>query len=524
MRLGAAGDDCYMNENMPPRRLPLGVIAIVPLILGFGAYAFVAPTPTPKAAVEPTATVSAIGDTLAPAAPTFTTPPSAAPPVSPPTAANAEPTPYPGAPVYAKTHGLFHDGAWARVNAGDGDCLNARAAPTLAPELDLVNICLADGAEGYLSGPAQERDGHWWWLLVGAGYVADDYLTFVRDSSLRDALAPQFAGLGNIAFVRDPGEVWLMQSDGGGQRRLYAVGDAQPSTYITDLSWSPDATRLSFNVPHYGTANTGTSDYGTMELVVVDTQGVVLADVPGVAGRGWSPDSERVGIVKGAQPQQMGGGWKGVPGWLDVTTGDLHLVGDAAHYQQDPPAFNYDGTLLLVTHAPDDGSFARIVIMDLAGNERARIEQPRNVYYASPLWAPNSNRIGFHIGDQETPHYAIYDLAADAIVARADVPQRNPNIGGKCGGGDMWRSVWSRDGRSLLYSYTDGLKGTNGVWVWDIAAGQQHLVPAFGAGAPSGGPGGRVVFSTGFFIMAGDTSGALPALITDGRSPVWSPR
>jgi hypothetical protein len=76
----------------------------------------------------------------------------------------------------------------------------------------------------------------------------------------------------------------------------------------------------------------------------------------------------------------------------------------------------------------------------------------------------------------------------------------------------------------MLYSYTDGLAGTNGVWVWDVATGEQRLAPAFGAGAPSDGPGGRVVFSSGLFVMAGDTGGALPMLITDGRSPVWSPR
>jgi hypothetical protein len=508
-----------MNEHMRKRRLPVGIITIIPLIVGFGAYAFVAPTPTPTPAGAPTVTASATAGIPWPAAPTVTSPIAASTPASPPNGDAASPTPYPGAPVYARTHGPFHDGAWVRVNVGAGDCLNARIAPTLDPAADLVNICLPDGAEGYLAAPAQERDGHWWWLLVGAGYVADDYLTYVRDASLRGALAPQLAGLGSIAFLRDPGEVWLMQSDGSGQRRLYAAGDGQPSTYITDLSWSPDATRLSFNVPHYGGG-----DGGTMELVIIDTQGVVLADIRGVAGRGWSPDGTRVGIVKGAQPQQMGGGWKGVPGWADVATGESHLVGDAAYFQQDPPAFNFDGTLLLVTQAADDGSSRGIVIMDAAGKEHARLEPPKDVYYGSPLWAPESNRIGFYVSEQKAPHYAVYDLAAGAIVARAGVPQRNPDIGGKCGGGDMWRSAWSRDGSSVLYSYTEGLAGTNGVWVWNVAAGKQRLVPAFGAGAPSDGPGGRVVFSSGLFVMAGDTGGALTVLITDGRSPIWSPR
>ncbi len=502
-----------MNENTPKRRLPLGIIAAVPLIVGFGAYAFVAPEPPPPG--ESTATSSATATVLSPTVP----PEYESTPLSPPSADGVSPTPYPGAPVYATTHGPFHEGAWVRVNAGAGDCLNARDAPTLDPAVDLVNICLPDGAEGYLSGSAEERDGHWWWMLVGAGYVADDYLTHVRDVSLRDALAPQLAGLGSIAFLRDGGEVWVTQADGSDQRLLYAVGDAKPNAYITDLSWSPDATRLSFNVPHYGDANGG-----TMELVVIDTQGEVLVSARGVAGRGWSPDGRHLGIVSGAQPQQMGGGWKGVPGWVDVTTGETHLIGDAAYYQQDPPAFNFDGTLLLVTQTAEDGLSRGMVVMALDGQEQAHVEPPEGVYYGSPLWAPESNRLAFHVSEQDTPHYAVYDVAAGAIVASADVPQRNPNIGGRCGGSDMWRSAWSRDGRSVLYSYTDGLAGTNGVWVWDMVTGEQALVPAFGAGAPSNGPEGRVTFSSGLFVMAGDTSGALPVLITDGRSPVWSPQ
>jgi hypothetical protein len=185
-----------MNENTQTRRLPLGIITIVPLIVGFAAYAFVAP--------EPTATASAMAGAQSPGAPTSTSPPSASTPVSPSNADGASPTPYPGAPVYAKTHGPFHEGAWVRVNAGSGDCLNARSAPTLDPAVDLVNICLPDGTQGYVSGSAEERDGHWWSLFVGAGSVADDYLIYIRDVSLRDALAPQLAGLGSIAFLRDP--------------------------------------------------------------------------------------------------------------------------------------------------------------------------------------------------------------------------------------------------------------------------------------------------------------------------------
>jgi hypothetical protein len=281
-------------------------------------------------------------------------------------------------------------------------------------------------------------------MFAGAGYVADDYLTYVRDVSLGDALAPDLVGLGSIAFLRESGEVWVMRADGSDQRRLYAAGDAQSYTYASDLSWSPDATRLSFNVPHYGDA-----DGGTMELVIIDMQGNMLVSVPGVAGRGWSSDGMRVGTVSGAQPQQMGGGWKGVPGWVDVTTGATHLIGDAAYFQQDPPAFNFDGTLLLLTQTAEDGLSRGIVVMDLDGQEQARVEPPEGVYYGSPLWAPESNRIAFHVATRRrtmrsksalpaqswpaTCHSAIRTSAGGAAAA---------TCGAACGARWPQRAVW----------------------------------------------------------------------------------
>jgi hypothetical protein len=59
------------------------------------------------------------------------------------------------------------------------------------------------------------------------------------------------------------------------------------------------------------------------------------------------------------------------------------------------------------------------------------------------------------------------------------------------------------------------------VWAWDIPSGAQKLVVAAGAGEPSAGPDGAVMFSAGAHIFVGTTAGGLPRLLTDGSSPVW---
>jgi hypothetical protein len=89
----------------------------------------------------------------------------------------------------------------------------------------------------------------------------------------------------------------------------------------------------------------------------------------------------------------------------------------------------------------------------------------------------------------------------------------------------MWRTAWSADGAHVLYSFSDGDAGANGIWAFDIASGNQRVVYASGAGAPSAGPDGSVMFSTfggeTGFIFVGHVSGGYGRVLTDGSSPVW---
>src|SRR5512134_1554996 len=106
---------------MNPRRLPIGVLMIIPIVLGFGLYAFTGqaqevedPAATPAGDATPAPTIDRLIDE-----PTQT----AVVPLSPDdeyaTYVAGQPAPTP--PVTAR--GDFHDGAWVRVNAGAGDCL-----------------------------------------------------------------------------------------------------------------------------------------------------------------------------------------------------------------------------------------------------------------------------------------------------------------------------------------------------------------------------------------------------------------
>ncbi len=539
---------------MNPRRLPIGVLMILPIVCGFGLYAFTTQAEeveVPNATATPTATVDDIDAVRTAVREAYdghwaTQTAAAGVPLSPDdeyaTYIAGQPTPTPA----IERHGAFHSGAWVRVNAGANDCLNARNSPSLTEEWVIINICVPDGYEGVLTGPAQQAEGRWWWYLAGMGWVAEEYLSYVREWRANQAVAgqapntvPELAGVaGRVAFLRG-NDIWMMRPDGSDQVRLVDNIDNDPRSgrYTpppADLTWSPDGTRLSYNVYRWDTDGIALPTVD-LHILTLDDAGLVATDVhAGLGGGGWSPDGVHLGVVRGAEPPQMGGGMSGIPAILDVTTGGQLVLGSVVMYQQKPPAFNHDGTLLMVNEAiyPKDGSpgTAAIVIYTADGAAYDRVDfSAEGIGYASPAWSPVDNQIAMHIsrqqGDGYIAQYQVYDVVTRTIFGDARPPKYSEKIGGGCGGGDMWNTDWSLDGTRVLYTFMWGDTGANGVWSWDLASGAQSVLYAAEAGAPTAGPDGLMMFSSNSYpdayIFYGSADGGFPSVVTQGSLPVW---
>jgi Tol biopolymer transport system component len=513
---------------------------IVPVMLGFGLYAFTTQAeevPDPDA--TPTTSATATDTATSPDGPAPTDTPTgyddfltqqAAPPA----------TPTPG----VERRGDFHDGAWVRVNAGAGDCLNARNSPSLEGDWVIVNICVPDGHEGMVSGMPQQADGHWWWYIAGLGWMAEDYLLYVGEFDARTNVLAELGGAeGRVAFLRG-NDVWMMRPDGSGQVLLLDNPDPDGQTYVpgpAGLAWSPDGTRLSYNVGRWDPDGIDPPSVD-LHILTVDEAGLVAPQVfEGLAGGGWSPDGVHLGVIRQAEPPQMGGGMTGIPAVLEVNTGSQLVLGSEPFYQEKPPAFNHDGTLLMVNQViyRDTANSIAIVIYAADGAEHDRIEFGGELAgYASPAWSPTGNKIAMHLsrahGDRYTSQYEVYDVDTGTFSGGGATPKVSERIGGRCGGGDMWSTAWSADGSRVLYSFTWGDTGANGIWSWDPATGAQSVVYAANAGAPSSGraPGegyaarAYVMFSSGYqgsFIFLGThlKPENPPRIVTDGSSPVW---
>jgi hypothetical protein len=501
---------------------------IVPIVLGFGLYAFTGQAeevedpnapPTPYPTVDPGdparqeiegyfATQTAEAD-------------ASLTPVDYDPYAGAQPTPVP--PVTRR--GDFHEGAWVRVNAGAGDCLNARNSPSLDNEWVIVNICIPDGYEGAISGNAQEAEGHWWWELAGLGWVAEDYLVYVREFDTHANVVAELSGVaGKIAFMRG-NDIWVMNPDGSSQTMLLDNEDSSGGSYVPgprDLAWSPDGTKLSYNVDRFDPQGTATP---TIDLHVLTVDGAVEQVYPAAMGGGWSADGVHIGIIR--EPRQEMGSVEGIAAILDVRDGGQLVLGSDRMWQQKPPEFNRDGTLLMVHEGVYNETESRASIAFYAPDgmrvERLDFPSDSGTGYASPAWSPVEDRLALHNYADGRGRYTTYDVAADgtpAFEGDAAPPKTSERIGGRCGGGDMWQTVWSLDGRRVLYTFNDGDTGANGVWSWDIATGGQRVLHAY-AGSPTAGPGNLVMFSAGGFLQYGTSDGGFASIITDGHSPTW---
>ncbi len=511
-----------MNEAMNERRLPIGVLTIVPVVIGMALYAFTGQAQVEDPAAAAMQTAEAAASLIPAATPTWfvDSPPQWTP--------GPEPTPEPYSTPQT-SHGVFHDGAWVRVNAGSGDCLNARNSPSLQNEYVIINLCLPDGFEGLISGSTQESEGHWWWYLVGVGYVAEEYLEYIRDFDVRTNTVPELAGQGRVAFLRGQ-DIWVMNADGSGQRLIVDRPDDDPARGYApgpeELTWAPSGATLSYNIQNW--ASDGSD--GSIDLHVVSLAGETATEqiYVGVAGGGWSPDGVHLGIVREAKPIQMGDGYQGIPAVLDVTTGGQLVLGSEPSYQQKAPAFNFDGSLLMVNYAKYEAetSTVAILIYDRDGVEVRRIVFAQGTGYASPRWSPIENRIAMHFQDERGASYAVYDLATSTFIARSDTPKTSERIGPRCGGGDMWNTEWSRDGQRILYSFMFGDTGANGIWSWDVATGERGVIAAASAGSATSGGGEGVMFAAGGgngygHIFVGSSGGGFPRIVTDGYAPAW---
>jgi hypothetical protein len=516
-----------------PRLLPVAAAAAALTLAGAVAVLPASgqpESPTPTASAEASLSPTASADPQTPS-------PTPLPPSPSQTTQPAEWTPPPG---YT---GVFKPLAWVQI-AGTGSCLNVRATAGLFDEtpdgtkdVPVMN-CLPDGFLGQLTFSAGwgwspyetipvQDDGHWWWYLLGQGWVAEDWLTLLPDESPYGT-RPELSATGLIAFTRPDG-VWVAAADGSASRPLYAM-PAQATIGV--VRWSPDGGSLAADFNVYG------SGVWSATTRIIGLDGLVITEFPGLVEPNWSPDGARLSALRAVSGRDLGG-YKASPVIVDLVTGTETAAGTEGYHHTAPAwspdsgsvaytcrsnsweEYIPDGTIVNKSHlCAGDG----LVVYELAaGAYRLLAAYQEDVFFSMPSWSPDGGSISVYMTSGSCDGYALLSAASGEVLACFSLPVAS-EIGGACGGSaESGASDWSPDGRLLAYHW-QFRTGQNGVALVDVITGERRLIQTTGASSVSfAGNGQHLTFGASGYVWTADVDGSDIFRLADGQGPAWQP-
>jgi Tol biopolymer transport system component len=517
-------------------------VLVLALVLA-GGVASQTDTPTPS----PEATESESPSPSPSPSPEASPTPEVLPP--PPPATPFDPNPPEPAPPWSNPGytGSLRAGDWVQITGTDS-CLNMRYQPQMpVPGQDGIardNVlnCLPDGFIGKLDafGMAYQSpapvfaDGRWWWHIVGQGWAAEEFLTFHHQGGMPWPPRPELASAGLIAYIATDNSIWLMGADGSNQRPI--VGSPGQGAYIQSLRWSPRGDMLSYTLRRWDVSPS------MITTQVIDLNGAVIAEYPGLAEALWSPGGGRFSALRVNQDGDLGG-YYAAPVVLDLDTRAEVPVGPVMSGYSAPAwspdgnslAFvcisNYnvqpDGSVVVDPERSCGGDGLRIAAADGSGS---RVILPMNPttgpYFSNPSWSRGGGTIAVYSIQQDgggCRGYAFVDVATGAVGGCASLPAQALFIGGRCGGGtEMGASTWTADGR-LIFSAQGA--GESGVFVHIPATGARTVVPNMNAEPASLSPTGvDLTFGGGGHIWVAGLDGSNLTLVAEGHSPAWQPQ
>lgn len=187
--------------------------------------------------------------------------------------------------------------------------------------------------------------------------------------------------------------LYLMDADGGGQRRLTAIGD------VTRPVWSPDGEQIAFIV--FSENNDGLGD-----LYTIDRDGQNLkrltdtADVDGYEAPSWWPDGKHLAFTAAQNQKRVES--------ISRDGTNRRLIASNARTALIAP----DGRHLLYTSLW--GKWGELRIFDKADGSAAAITLPGERAYYHASWSPDGTQIAFVARRFDTPK------SEDIIVTDAD--------------------------------------------------------------------------------------------------------
>src|SRR5262245_1977414 len=248
---------------------------------------------------------------------------------------------------------------------------------------------------------------------------------------------------GAIAYVSD-GEAWLVQPDGSDARKR-AI---DVPGFVGALSWSPDGTRVVFDVNSFPEA--GAPKGGFFDIYSANADGtrvVRLTHDRDARLPAWSPDGSRIAFTR-----QDGEGSQ-----IYVMKADgsdpAALTSSSAFNAR--PTWSPDGSRIAFESVADRN--ADVYVMNADGSGLTRLTSDTAGDY-DPVWSPDGERIAFASDRSPSGIYVMRADGSDVHLIETDGDVANLNL------------AWAPDGRSLVFSSSRGSGFARAVFVLDLSS------------------------------------------------------
>jgi TolB protein len=243
-------------------------------------------------------------------------------------------------------------------------------------------------------------------------------------------------------------QLYVMNADGSGKRRLARSPKGDTDLFRAVPAWSPDGRKLAFAIQPRGSA--GLCDPAGAcndEIFVIDADGSRLRRLTRNAvpdgHPAWSPDGRKIAFLS----------------WRDRTEADVFVMNadgsDQRHLTRKPgnevgPAWSPDGRAILFTAVPPgqplwvggsrsaSGPYRDVYVMSADGSGQRNLTHTRDAEEYAAAWAPDGRTIAFAAYDGRSNR--IFVINADGSGKRALTHEITETF-----------VTWSPDGRKIAF-------------------------------------------------------------------------
>ena len=231
----------------------------------------------------------------------------------------------------------------------------------------------------------------------------------------------------DLAFVssRDGDyAIFVMASDGGGQRRLTVQDTAAAGATVffqIEPAWSADGSEIAF-----ASRRTGSSDIYAMASDGSGTRRLTSGK-QNDSHPTWSPDGSEIAFARDGDIYVMG-----------ADGSRPHLISDIDAEESDP-AWSPDGGLIAYIRRIPGTPIQNVWVMHPDGSNRRPLTKQDGRAF-TPAWSPDGKRIVFTT-NAAREHFELFTVGVDGMDLRNVVPTAN----------DDFEPSWSPDGSRIAY-------------------------------------------------------------------------